>query len=248
MEVWRKCVGIEPTGPPEADPQDLKSRADTSPHALPPGYYTRQVVASIPADWGVSVPVGSWVRLTWPFRQKDQRYFLRVHTSVDSGNYLFVSARFLAAHVHAGALLCIAIAGFHLMKLFGLPRRLSRTTQSLLAGAGWPNSITLRFGSNMQGRSARSRKKNVLMSKFDISTPILSRVILTWARTAFDGLESVWQKGPSRRQARRVTDYHDSAIRANYPRAGGFRPLDHSGAVPGSMPLKLPPRLEPHNN
>jgi len=86
------------------------------------------------------------------------------------------------------------------------------------------------------------------MSRFDISTRILTRVILTRARTAFDGLESVWQKGPSPRQARRVTDYHDSAIQANYPRVGGFRPLDLSGAVPGSMPLKLPPRLEPHNN
>src|SRR5207245_4018855 len=113
---------------------------------------------------------------------------------------------------------------------------------------GWLNSISFLFGTNEQGGAARSRKKDVLMSRFDISTPILSGVILTRSRTAFDGLESVWQKGPSRRQARRVTDYHDSAIRANYPRAGGFRPLDHSGAVPGSMPLKLPPRLEPHND
>lgn len=34
-EIWRKCVGIEPTGPPKADPQDLKSWANTSPRALP---------------------------------------------------------------------------------------------------------------------------------------------------------------------------------------------------------------------
>ena len=34
-EIWRKCVGVEPTGPPEADPQDLKSWANTGPHALP---------------------------------------------------------------------------------------------------------------------------------------------------------------------------------------------------------------------
>ena len=33
---WRKCVGIEPTDPAARDPQDLKSRTDTSPHALPP--------------------------------------------------------------------------------------------------------------------------------------------------------------------------------------------------------------------
>src|SRR5712692_3043669 len=128
------------------------------------------------------------------------------------------------------------------------PRRLSRTTGSLLPGAGWLNSISFLFGSNEQGRAARSRKKDVLMSRFDFSTRILTRVILTRARTAVDGLESVWQKGPSPHQARRVTDYHDSAIQANYPRAGGFRPLDLSSAVPGSMPLKLPPRLESHNN
>ena len=33
---WRKCVGIEPTVPRKAGPLDLKSRAVTRPHALPP--------------------------------------------------------------------------------------------------------------------------------------------------------------------------------------------------------------------
>jgi len=36
VRKWRKCVGIEPTGPAARDPQDLKSWADTSPQALPP--------------------------------------------------------------------------------------------------------------------------------------------------------------------------------------------------------------------
>ena|SRR5438128_1754027 len=61
MEVWRKCVGIEPTGPPEADPQDLKSWANTSPHALPQRFYLDSVRTSIAAA-RLSFPKGGAAR------------------------------------------------------------------------------------------------------------------------------------------------------------------------------------------
>ena len=54
MKSWRKRVGIEPTVPIKSGPQDLKSWANTSPHALPHFSFNHlQRIPETPPDLGV---------------------------------------------------------------------------------------------------------------------------------------------------------------------------------------------------